>query len=69
MKFATLRNQALRRPWKSFTIVLDNGERVPVRHAENIFFLKDDEIIVYDNGNRWLFESGAVSAVQRRRGR
>ena len=67
MRFDTIQKRALRRPWRSFAILLDNGVRVPVRHPESIYFLKHDEIVVYENGTSWFFEASAVSAVQRQR--
>lgn len=69
MRFETIRKAAARRPWKSFTIVLDNGESVPVTHQENIYFLKNDEVIVYANGTSWIFEAVAVTSIDRRKKR
>ena len=70
MKFERIRHEILKKPWGACTIILESGERIPVRHPEMIYFLKPwKELIVYDNGTSWRFEAQVVTAVEHRRRR
>lgn len=66
MKYQSIVHEVLKRPWRPLAIVLDSGERIPVRHPEDVYALKQGrEFIVYENGHSWRFEDVAVSAVER----
>lgn len=69
MELRNIAELADRRPFRPFTIELDNGRQVTVRHPENIIFwpnrIKLLDIIAYDEERdlRVFFEPVAVSAL------
>lgn len=65
MKVEKIRAEVAARPFRPFEIVLDNGDRVPVTHPENVYFLRGEDMYVYANGREWHFEASAVSEVRR----
>lgn len=50
-------------------LVLDNGERIQVRHPEAVFFIADWEIVVVDDGRAYFIGPEAVSMIVRSRSR
>lgn len=62
MKLESIQKHVRAHPFRPFLIELDNGERIPVEHPENINIFMG-EITVVNNGNSWLFEPQVVSAV------
>ena len=58
-----------KRPFRPFTIELDNGRRTTVRHPENVFFIPNRikliHIEVYDETGDHLviFEPSAISTL------
>lgn len=55
-----------RKPFRPFTVELDNGRRFTINHPENVFFCpKLRDIIATDEGQdlRFFFGPVAVSAI------
>ncbi|GEM_PF-6526910 len=54
-----------------FEVILESGTRIPVSHAEEIFFLPDaaavEDTLVYSGAESFMFGPTAVTAVQVRR--
>lgn len=63
MDIRAIRRHVENRPFIQFTIVLDNGHEVRVKHPESIFLIQDWEIIVVDNGTVTSMGPEAVSAI------
>ena len=69
MHIETIRKHVERRPFIPFTFVLDNGERVRVKHPEAIFIITDWEIAVVENGWARYLGPEAVSEIEKARRR
>ncbi len=66
MTIEQIKERALRRPFRPFAIVLDNGVEIPINTDTELLFPRKRPQTIYvfaDDHTGWIFEAQAVSAL------